>query len=449
LLVVTPHGVVEHPLPVEGRLTIGRSGDNAIRLEDLSVSRRHAVLDVGETLSIEDVGGANGTYVQRTRHAVSAGQTENLRALRRESAIIEPGDRIVLGAAQLVVRRARPERRAEGPWESMFVVADKRMADLYAQVDRAAASRVSVLFRGETGVGKDVVAGRLHASSPRKDGPFVAINCATLPESLREAELFGAEKGSYTGANQSRTGYIEAADGGTLFLDEVGELSLPTQAALLRVLDERMVRRIGGKAPREVDVRFVAATNRDLKQAVEQGTFRNDLYFRLAGMVLHIPPLRERPEEIEPLARLLLERECAKLERPPLELAPNVVKALLQYDWPGNVRELKNAMAQAAVMCAGPCVEHEHLPDTIPPIESGPAPTIARASVPSQAPTVPPKADGRRLKEDLRLLEKERILRALEQCSGNQTRAAEMLGIPRRTLINRLDQYEVGRPRKR
>jgi two-component system response regulator AtoC len=447
LLVVTPHGVAEHRLPSEGRLTIGRGTENAIRIDDRSVSRRHAVLDVGETLRIEDLGGANGTYIQRMRSTFSAGQTEDLRALRRDALAIELGDRVVIGAAQLVVRRARAT--SDAPWDATYVVADRRMIDLYALVDRAASSRVSVLFHGETGAGKDVVAQRLHLRSPRKDGPFVAINCAALPESLVESELFGTEKGSFTGA-PVRPGLFETAERGTLFLDEIGELALPTQAKLLRVLDERKVTRLGGRTPREVDVRFVAATNRDLKRAVEQGAFRADLYFRVAAMSLHIPPLRERPADIEPLARLLLERACRDLERPLLELAEDAVLSLMRYPWPGNVRELKNAMDQGAVMCTGPRVELEHLPETIYPPPRGAPPSDSTTAARAARSTAPPQpSNPRLLKDDLRILEKERILQALERNNYNQTRTAVELGIPRRTLINRLDEYDVGRPRKR
>jgi DNA-binding NtrC family response regulator len=447
--VVTPEGVVEHALPSRGRLTIGRNDDNTIRLNDASVSRYHAVLEVGETLRIEDLGGANGTYVQRMRNAAVAGQTESLHALRRASVAIELGDRMVLGAAQLVVRRARRAVDSAGAWDDHHVVADRRMNELYAQVDRVATSRVSVLLYGETGAGKDVVAQRLHLRSPRKDGPFVPINCAALPETLLESELFGAEKGAFTGATP-RAGLFETADHGTLFLDEIGELSPATQAKLLRVLEERKVTRVGGRSPRDVDVRFVAATNRDLKQACERGSFRADLFFRLAGVSLQIPALRDRPSEIEPLARLLLDRACEELERPPLELSPDAIDAITHYEWPGNVRELKNAMAQAAVLCCGSRVEREHLPMSIP-VRAGPQ-RATTAPPPARNPglsTLPTDGPGRILKDDLRHLEKERILKMLEECNWNQTRAAERLGIARRTLIYRLDEYEIGRPRKR
>lgn len=452
LLVVTPEGVIERLLPSHGRITIGRGEDNTIRVDDPSVSRRHAVIEISDTLRIEDLGGANGTYVQRVRRVASAGQTENLRALRRDVTSIEPGDRIVLGAAQLVVRRAQPKRSPADPSDPPHIVRDPRMVELYAQIERAAGARVSVLLHGETGVGKDLLAQRLHVTSPRKNGPFIAINSAALPETLLEAELFGAERGAYTGALHARAGLFETADHGTLFLDEVGELSLGTQAKLLRVLEERKVVRVGGRTSRDIDVRFVAASNRNLKKAADEGTFRADLFFRLAGMVLHIPPLRERPSEIEPLALFFLEQTCREMERPTPALSRDAVDALTHYSWPGNARELKNAMAHAAVLCLSPAVGREHLPPAVAtPSSKMPASLGPRASsVPASAySTVPPAPTPRVLKEDLRSLERERIIKALEECNGNQTRAAEALGISRRTLINRLDEYDVGRPRKR
>jgi transcriptional regulator with PAS, ATPase and Fis domain len=453
LLVVTPEGVIERALPRQGRITIGRGEDNDIRIDDPSVSRRHAALEITDTLRIEDLGGANGTYVQRVRRVASAGQTENLRALRRDITTIEPGDRIVLGAAQLVVRRALPKRSPADTADVPHIVRDPRMIELYAQIERAAGSRVSVLLHGETGVGKDLLAQRLHVASPRKNGPFIAINSAALPETLLEAELFGAERGAYTGASHARAGLFEAADRGTLFLDEVGELSTGTQAKLLRVLEERKVVRVGGRTSRDIDVRFVAATNRNLKKAADEGTFRADLFFRLAGIVLHIPPLRDRPSEIEPLALFFLEQTCREMERPTPELSRDAIDALTHYSWPGNARELRNAMSHAAVLCSAPAVGREHLPAAMAtPSSKMPASFGPRASaVPLASPysTVPPAPTPRVLKEDLRLLERDRIIKALEECNGNQTRAAEALGISRRTLINRLDEYDVGRPRKR
>jgi DNA-binding NtrC family response regulator len=324
------------------------------------------------------------------------------------------------------------------------------MVELYAQIERAAASRVSVLLQGETGVGKELVAHRLHACSPRKNGPFVAINCAALSENLLEAELFGAERGSFTGATQARPGLFEAAHGGTLFLDEIGELALNTQAKLLRALEDGKVMRVGARVPRDVDVRFVAATNRDLKRASEEGAFRADLFFRVAAFVQQIPPLRERPTEIEPLARFFLDRGCREIDRASLDLTDDALEALMHYQWPGNVRELKNAMHHAAVLCLGARVSREILPREIADavVDERPAVEPAqRAESDSARATVPPPAKV--LKDELRRLERERILNTLKDCCWNQTRAAEILGISRRTLINRLDEYEVDRPRKR
>jgi two-component system response regulator AtoC len=445
LFVVTPAGMTEHSLPIRGRVTIGRGEGNAVRVDDASVSRRHAAIEVGDTVQIEDLGGANGTYVQRLPSCVSGDSTQNLRALRGDAATIGLGDRVVLGAVSLFVRRVRPRTTSDCEYDDEQLILDPHMLTLYAQVDRAAGSRVSVLLRGETGVGKELVARRIHARSPRRNCPFVALNCAALAETLLEAELFGAEKGSYTGASHARPGLFEAADKGTLFLDEIGELAMGTQAKLLRALEDRKVLRIGSRVARALDVRFVAASNRDLKRASEEGQFRADLYFRLAGIILEIPPLRDRPTEIEPLGRTLLERACRDIERPPVELSPEAIVALKRYPWPGNVRELKNAVEHAAVLCSGTVVRLEHLPRAVVTSSEDP-PAIQRDS---SADIQPGPDDPIAYRRAMTALEREGILRALERCNGNQTRAAEMLGMSRRTLLNRLDGYDVGRPRKR
>jgi DNA-binding NtrC family response regulator len=308
-----------------------------------------------------------------------------------------------------------------------------------------------VLLLGETGVGKEVAARALHAGSARASGPFVAINCAALPESLLEAELFGHEKGAFTGAVQARPGLFESADGGSLFLDEVGELSRGTQAKLLRVLEDRKVTRIGGRAPRTFDVRFISATHRDLEAAAEHGEFRSDLYFRLAGLIASIPPLRDRAAEIAPLARLFLERSCSQLERPALELAPETVTLLERYRWPGNVRELRNAMERAAVLVRGFRVCPEHLPPRVVATTNANTQLQVATTPPATAPPLAPSTsldEVARLRGDLYDLERARVVETLERCAGNQTRAAEQLGISRRTLLKRLDEYNLPRPRK-
>ncbi len=303
------------------------------------------------------------------------------------------------------------------------------MAKLWAMVDRVAASHINVLILGETGVGKEVMASTIHARSPRARAPLVCLNCAALSEPLLESELFGHEKGAFTGATSDKPGLLEAASGGVVFLDEVGEMPLSMQAKLLRVLEKREVLRVGSLRPRPIDVRFVAATNRDLEAEVRAGRFRQDLYFRLNGVTLVIPPLRERVAEIEPLAVRFADEARRAAGRPPLRFAPETVAALTAYDWPGNIRELKNVIERAVLFCEGDTLSPEHLALPRPP-----AMTL---------PELPSTED------DAEDEERRRVLAALEACAGNQTQAARMLGIARGTLIARLEKYNVPRPRKR
>ncbi|HYQ46016.1 MAG TPA: sigma-54 dependent transcriptional regulator [Polyangiaceae bacterium] len=325
-----------------------------------------------------------------------------------------------------------------------IVVLDPKMANLYDLVARAAASSINVLVLGETGVGKEVLARALHKLSARRTGPFVALNCAALTESLLQSELFGHEKGAFTGALQARAGLLETANGGTLFLDEIGDLPLSIQTKLLRVLEDKQVLRIGARSERPIDVRFVAATNRNIEADAEAGTFREDLFYRLNGISFTIPPLRERRAEIAALARMFLARYNAELGRASaLGMSTDVVQLLESYAWPGNVRELKNAIERAAVLCSGAVLLPEHLPAKV---ISG---TSARSS---SAPATHESSREdilARARSELQGIERQRILDALEQSGGNQTRAAEVLGVSRRTLVYRLGELGVPRPRKR
>ena len=295
-------------------------------------------------------------------------------------------------------------------------------------VDRIAATTISVLILGETGAGKEVLAERIHRMSLRAQRALVRLNCATLSAPLLESELFGHERGAFTGAATSKVGLVAAADGGTLFLDEVGELPPPVQAKLLRVLSEREILPIGAACARPVDVRFIAATNRDLREQVETGAFRRDLFYRLNGITLYVPPLRARPTEIEPLARAFVDAFCRHQGRPSPAISPAAVAALHAHRWPGNVRELRNVMERAVLLGDGPTIEPQHL-------ALGTAPAFA---VTGAAPPV----------RDARDVERRRILDALNQCGGNQTRAARLLGKGRRTLLRRLDELGLPRPRK-
>jgi DNA-binding NtrC family response regulator len=300
--------------------------------------------------------------------------------------------------------------------------------DFRRVVDRVARTRITVLLTGETGSGKEVLARRLHANSPRAGKPFVDINCAAVCETLIESELFGFQRGAFTGAEQSKVGLIEAADGGTLFLDEVGELSRAAQAKLLRVIETRTVLPVGGTKPRPVDVRFIAATNVDLEAGVAGGRFREDLFFRLEGFRLKIPPLRARVDEILPAARQFLAKFSTREGMPLPVLTPGAKAALEHHRWPGNFRELRNVIERAAVLCTNGRIEFEDL--QLPASENG------RGEFTRRPGSAVPGA------------ERARILDALNACAGNQTRAAQLLGISRRTLVTRLDSLGIARPQR-
>jgi DNA-binding NtrC family response regulator len=327
---------------------------------------------------------------------------------------------ILLEEANAALRGTRPPGDTAAPLLSGDGVMDQLRRIL---LERIAPSPINVVFLGETGVGKGVLAAELHRLSPRATGPFVALNCAELAESLLEAELFGYERGAYTGAVTAKPGLIDSANGGTLFLDEVGEMPLSIQVKLLRVLEERQVRRLGSVKSHPVDIRIVSATNVDLQSAVEAGSFRRDLYFRLDGISLTVPPLRERPGELEGLVRLFLEQAATQAGRAVPELTPEAWAALRRYSWPGNVRELRNAIERATVLCATGVISPELLPAEKP-----------HTTLYAEAPAPPG--------------ERERIEEALLRCAGNQTRAAKELGISRRTLVSRLAKYRLPRPRR-
>jgi len=520
-----------HALPEAGSVSIGRSKENDIRIDDPSVSRRHAVLHV-DPLRIEDLGSANGTRLRGGKLAQGA------------KVDLQPGDALEIGDAVLVIQReagaARLARllshdyfearledecsRAErggiafavlrlhttdapasgvqetisaalrpgdvlatygpGEYEALLVDAQPDEADASAsrlrrslapiapalktglacfprdahspgallahangalrgsQVDsapvlvatgamerlrslvtRVASGSINVVILGETGVGKGVLAEEIHRRSPRPKGPFVCLNCAGFSEPLLESELFGHEKGAFTGAARSKPGLIETADGGTLFLDEIGEMPLAMQAKLLKVLEDREVRRVGGLRAKKIDVRILSATNRDLEDESRRGAFRADLWFRLNGIALTVPPLRERADEIAGLARGFL----AQIGAPP-DMTPEALAALQSYSWPGNIRELRNAIERAALIAAGAPIAPEHLP----------LGKVRTALFPARAMPEPAPADA----------EKERILDALAKCGGNQGRASALLGISRRTLVTRMSRYGLPRPRQ-
>jgi DNA-binding NtrC family response regulator len=298
------------------------------------------------------------------------------------------------------------------------------MRALHATVERVARTKLPVLILGETGAGKEHVAHALHARSPRASGPFKAVNCAALPATLLESTLFGHEKGAFTGATERASGLFEQADGGTVFLDEIGELPLAAQAALLRVLEAKKLVRVGGTKELEVDVRVVAATHRDLEAMVEAGTFRADLLYRLDALTLEVPALRERVEDVVPLARAFLSRARAQWETSAIDFDDAALDALCAHDWPGNVRQLKNVVERAAAMALGARITLADLP-----------PDLARAARPET--TVVRAEEARSLADRVEAFERQILGEVLEQTGGNQSEAARVLRIPRRTLAHK------------
>jgi two-component system, NtrC family, response regulator AtoC len=432
--VVIGDSVTVAALPAHGTVTLGRGEECEVRIDNRSVSRRHAILHLGPPLRIEDLGSANGTFAHDRRSPTDTAGTYPLRKLSRETIELAIGERVNLGSIPIVVRRTDRAPGAPGS-ESDIVLRDPAMRALYDQATRAARSTIGVLVLGETGVGKEVLARAIHDRSPRARQPLLELNCAALPAELIEGELFGHERGAFTGASQTRAGLLESADGGTVFIDEVGELPAGVQVKLLRVLEDRKVLRVGGRTPRTLDVRFVAATNRDLQAEVERGNFRQDLYFRLNGVAFTIPPLRERVAEIAPLAERFLAAASRTLDRgEPLRLSAEALGYLERYRWPGNVRELRNVIERAAVLSSGDVIVPADLPAPLTGLAGGSAAHAGGGD--SQDDTRPAPGD-----------ERERILEALEQCAGNQTRAAKQLGVSLRTLVNWLTKYKIPRPR--
>jgi two-component system, NtrC family, response regulator AtoC len=550
LIVLGRDGAVPVALPAAGQILIGRDDDVDVRLADPRASRHHARLTIGEAITIEDLGSANGTRVR------------DLPIAPRTPVRLERGDAIAVGGTLMVLQAGAPEIAARRVWAHGYletrlieecaraqsghgslalgrlhligassaiaveeiitnllrrgellaayapseyeilifgtneiaasvllggivaalaarqiratvglaiypddgtspqaligraaervraggaaadpgtVVESAAMRNLNALARRAAAGNSNVLIVGETGAGKEVMAETVHRASPRAAKPFLALNCAALTESLVESELFGYERGAFTGATQVKIGLVEAAAGGTVFLDEIGEMPLPTQAKLLRLLETRQVLRVGGTQPRVIDVRFVAATNRDLEEEVAEKRFREDLYFRLNVIALEIPPLRERPEEIEPLARLFLGRLATSVGRSAPTLSSEAMALLLGYAWPGNIRELRNVVERAFVLCDGADITADHLP--LDKMRRRPGVNAPNATTPS------PGEEGGAGTRGLKEIERQAIVDALERCHFNQTRAAELLGMPRRTFCKRLREYAIPRPR--
>lgn len=341
---------------------------------------------------------------------------------------------VSLDRLELLLQRALRERDMESENRRLREQLDARfgleqligrsapMQEVFDAIRQVGPSRATVLVTGESGTGKELVARAIHQLSPRVHGPFIPLHCAALAPTLLESELFGHEKGAFTGASERRRGRFELADGGSLFLDEVGEIPAAIQVKILRVLEERKFERVGGQETVEVDVRLIAATNRDLKKMVDEGTFREDLYYRLNVVTIHLPPLRERPDDIPLLVQHFLKELAAENGKTIAGLTPEAMGALAAYAWPGNVRELRNVIERMVVMARGDTLTVRDLPAALRD-ESRP-----RGGVPAG----PVSLDE---------AEKQLILRALKACDDNRTAAARQLGISRRTLHRKLKEY--------
>jgi two-component system response regulator AtoC len=426
LLVLCDDEMESHVLPRSGIVVVGRTLDSNIRVDDPSISRRHFALDIGVETSVTDLGSKNGIQVRGRRLQAN------------ETVTLEAGDALRVGRVLFLLQHdgAGAGGSFSAPGVAAEVIQEDALAHLWEVARRAAKAPISVLITGETGVGKEVFAEAIHRLSPRADRPFVRINCAALPEPLLESELFGYERGAFTGAAQRKLGLLETAHGGTIFLDEIGEMALTIQAKLLQVLEEKLVRRLGGLKPNSIDVRFISATNRDLESAVTGGQFRRDLLFRLNGISLLIPPLRERVNEIEGLATTFIASRYAEfgLDAPP-QLRPESLAALCAHPWPGNIRELKNVIDRALVLCRDGAIQPADL--RLEPARDDISARIeaAGAGTPAAQPgALPAEADE--------------LVQILARFGGNQSRAARTLGIARSTLIARMERYGLTRPRK-
>ena len=386
-------------------VTIGRAPECDIVLPDDALSRRHARLRLAPTITIEDLGSRNGTRIRGVRLEPKA------------PAPLAVGEAFQIGGFHFLVARTRSEPSFASVQDASLRVIDPMPSAVPAFVRDLAASPLSILISGETGVGKEVLAQTIHELSKRT-GALVRVNCAAMAPSLVESELFGHEKSAFTGASQARVGLIEAAQSGTVFLDEVGELPEALQAKLLRVIETHEITRVGAVTPIALDVRFVAATNRDLATEVVEGRFRSDLFYRLDGATLFIPPLREHRDRIGPLARKFLATSKQSLDTA-------VLAKLEAHGWPGNVRELKAVVERAVILAGDQPLRARHL--AIRQVQTKPAAVVTTND---------------------ESLERQRIVDALDACAGNQTRAAKLLGISRATLVTKLSIHRIQRPRK-
>jgi DNA-binding NtrC family response regulator/pSer/pThr/pTyr-binding forkhead associated (FHA) protein len=451
-----------HELRVELEQEIARAtrSGKPISVISLVAPSEHVALLADELVGLERIAAAGADHIALVLPEVSPEDAEKrvdalLSLLKREGVSARAGvaaypadgceGAALFVASESAAANAQPGARSDA--KSAFrtlelgsksvVVADAAMQRLYGLIERLAASDLPVLIHGETGCGKELAAQALHHLSKRAGKRLVAINCAALHTSLVESELFGHEKGAFTGATSAKAGYLEAASGGTVFFDEIGELPLGMQAKLLRALDTRRVTRLGEVEERPIDVRVVAATNRNLEQEVAAGRFRQDLYFRLSGATLWVPPLRDRPRELSILAKRFLDSARERLGKPSMRISDESMQLLSVQSWPGNVRELANVMEFAAAAFDDPVLERWQLESRVSGSSSEPP-----------EPVMKPAPGFRSLEEEIRELEQKRIQSALDSSGGNQKRAAQLIGMPLRTFVSKLTQYGL-RPARR
>ncbi len=427
--------VVDILRPEGYRLLQAENAEAALRL----ASRES--LDV--VLSDQRMPGMDG--VELTRRLRAASEPPAVVMMTAHGTIPQAVEAVRLGAADYLtkplespralrrlVRGLLGRRRYETEPAGEFLTRDPATLEVLALADRAAPTGATVLITGESGTGKEILARRVHRNSRRAAGPFVVVNSAALPESLAESELFGHEKGAFTGAASQHQGRLELADGGTLFLDEIGELAEPVQAKLLRALEARVIERVGGGRSLPVDFRLIAATHRDLEQEVAGGRFRSDLFYRLNVVSLPLPPLRERPGDLDLLVPKLRQALAERLGVPEREMSPEAMAILRRHPWPGNVRELRNVLERSLIAATGETIEPRDLPVLAEP-EAG---SLARWLPSGETPL-----SGNALSLEER--ERQAILEALERTGGHREQAAHILGISVRTLYNRLKQYGI------
>jgi DNA-binding NtrC family response regulator len=437
-----------YALPAIGEVIIGRSETADLRIDDALVSRQHARLSLEDgVVTISDLGSQQGTYVNRVQlTGTQVLQPNDVIRIHRTTLILHATQPSARAGAAIAAVRSDPIAELGAPCQTLtiggrrVIIADPTVARVYALVERLASVAIPVLITGETGCGKELVATALHIRSHRVGRELVSLNCAALHEMLVESELFGHEKGAFSGAIATKPGLIEAASGSTLFLDEIGELTPSNQAKLLRVLESHRVTRLGDIRERSVDVRIVAATNRDLEADVEAGRFRRDLYFRLSAATIHLPPLRQRPHELPLLAAEFLDEACQSIPRRSIRVSHAAMAVLLAHTWPGNVRELKNLMQYFAATLPGDELGDEQVSERL----GVRAPPLLRSepAAPAGEPRFRPLAD------ELRELEVTRIREAIAATGGNQTRAAGLLGMPVRTFFEKAKLYGLT-PKKR